>query len=224
MTSYGTMIDCTGSSLPGLLSALGSNYPDVIATYVTGTDGVEATHAQIGDLRADTGVFLYDQTPQLEAFSNGLTDAADVETGAGILEDAIKACKARQGRGWWSWVYLNASNLEAGREQAKAAGLTKTQWGVANWNLTQQEAKDFLDANKDVAYVQWASPSSNPNTICPGTSKTLNELNCDLNVTLGGWFVKASNVVPPVKNQSGLLVMADLSTRKLSSTDGTHWA
>jgi hypothetical protein len=224
MTSYGTMIDCTGSSLPALLSALGSNYPDVIATYVTGTDGIEATHAQIGDLRSFTGVFLYDQTRQLADFTAGLTDGADVETGAGTLDAAVEGCKVRQGRGWWSWVYLNASILDAGREAVKAAGLTKMQWGVANWNLTQQEAKDFLDQNRDVAYVQWASPSSNPNTICPGTSRTLKELNCDLNVTIGGWFAKASSVAPPVKSQTGLVVMPDLSTKKVSSSDGTHWA
>lgn len=224
MTSYGTMIDCTGSSLPGLLSALGSNYPDVIATYVTGTDGIEATHAQIGDLRSFTGVFLYDQTPQLADFTAGLTDAADVEGGAGTLEAAMKGCKTRQDRGWWSWVYLNQANLEAGRAALKAAGLTKTQWGVANWNLTQQEAKDFLDQNRDVAYVQWASPSSNPNTICPGTSRTLAELNCDLNVTIGGWFAKASSVTPPVKSQTGLVVTSDLTTKKVTSSDGTHWA
>jgi hypothetical protein len=43
-----------------------------------------------------------------------------------------------------------------------------------------------LHGHKVVA-VQWASPSSNPNTPLPRSSLTLRQANCDLSVTLDYW-------------------------------------
>jgi hypothetical protein len=223
VTNTGTMIDCTGANLSGLLSALGSNYPDTIASYVTGTDGIAATAAQFADLSGKVGVFRYDQSPSLSAFADGGADGADIENGAGTVVAAVEAAKAREARGWYSWFYISNADLAAAREAVAGASLQKIQFGVANWDLNQAEAKAFLAANPDVAYVQWASPSSNPSTICPGTSRTLAQLNVDLNVTLPGWFVKVSNTVPPVKTTSGIVVMSDLSTVKVTSTDGKNW-
>ena len=39
--NFQDMIDTTGSALPGLLAALGNNFPAVLAGYVTGLDGVD---------------------------------------------------------------------------------------------------------------------------------------------------------------------------------------
>jgi hypothetical protein len=45
--------------------------------------------------------------------------------------------------------------------------------------------------------VQWASPSSNPNTVLPGPSgKTLREANVDLSVVDAGWVPSGMGKAP----------------------------
>jgi hypothetical protein len=225
VTSYGVMIDSEGVNLDGLLSALGSNFPQTIASYVTGDDGVPATAAQFAKIAADCGVFRYDQSPSLSDFAAGKADGADIENGAGTIVAAVDAAQQREARNWYSWFYVSNGNLASAREAVTGAKLARVQFIVADWNFSQAEAQAFLadSANDDVSAVQWASPSSNPNTVCPGTSRTLAQLNVDLNVTRAGWFVKASNTTPPAPAQSGLVVMENLSTVKVTSTDGKTW-
>ena len=43
--------------------------------------------------------------------------------------------------------------------------------------------------------VQWASPTSNPNTIVPGGTQTLADANIDISVTIPSWFAYK----PPVR-------------------------
>ena len=59
---------------------------------------------------------------------------------------------------------------------------------IADWNLSEHLAG--LAAYGDVYAGQWASPTSNPNTVIPGTNHTLATANVDLNVVLlenTGW-------------------------------------
>lgn len=223
MTSFGTMIDAEGVALDGLLSALGSNNPQTIASYVTGTDGVPATPAQFATLAERVGVFRYDQSPALLEFAEGKADGADIEERAGTIVAAVDAAQKREANGWYSWFYIQEADLADARTAVDGAKLTRVQFIVADWNLSQSQAQAFLTANDDVSAVQWASPSSNPTTICPGTSRTLAQLNVDLNVTRPGWFVKASNPPPPPKTMAGLLVQPNLSVANATSTDGKTW-
>lgn len=223
MTTYGTMIDATGGALDGLLSALGSNNPQTIASYVTGSGSVPATPAQFAELATRVGVFRYDQSPSLSDFAAGNADGADIESGAGTVAAAVDAAQKRDAMGWYSWFYLSEANLADARTAVEGAKLTRVQFIVADWSLSQAQAQAFLVANDDVAAVQWASPSSNPNTVCPGTSRTLAQLNVDLNVTRAGWFIKASNPPPPPKTMAGLLVQPNLSVANVTSTDGKSW-
>jgi hypothetical protein len=226
MTSYGTMIDATGGALNGLLSALGSNNPQTIASYTTGTTSnpdIMATPAQFAELAGRVGVFRYDQSPALLDFAKGIADGADIENGAGTVVAAVDAAQQREANGWYSWFYLSESNLAEARTAVEGAKLARVQFIVADWALSQAQAQAFLAANDDVAAVQWASPSSNPGTICPGTSRTLAQLNVDLNVTRAGWFVKASNPPPPPKTIQALLVQADLMSSYVTSIDGKTW-
>jgi hypothetical protein len=56
----------------------------IITLYATGTDGIEATAAEIARFKnAGVGVVLIDQTPSLSVFAAGLADIADVEQFAG---------------------------------------------------------------------------------------------------------------------------------------------
>lgn len=221
--TYGTMIDATGTALNGLLSALGSNNPQTIASYVTGTGGIEASPAQFAELATRVGVFRYDQSPTLLEFAAGNADGADIENGAGTIVAAVDAAQKREAMGWYSWFYLSEASLADARTAVAGSHLTRVRFIVADWSLSQAQAQDFLAANDDTDAVQWASPSSNPNTVCPGTSRTLAQLNVDLNVTRAGWFVKASNPPPPPKTMPGVVVQPNLSAITVTSQDGKVW-
>lgn len=211
----GTLIDVTGSSLPGLLSAL-TAYPDVMAGYVTGSPDIDWTGQQWGLLAGKCGHFRYDQSPGLSLFASGAADGADVEDRAGTIPAAVTATRAREAKGWWSWWYVNQANIQQARDAVHIGGLKKVQFIVANWNLNQQQATAQLGG--DVVAIQWASPSSNPRTICPGTNRTLADLNCDLNVTIPGWF--ALPKPPPPATKRGIVVTSLLETIKVNSMDG----
>jgi hypothetical protein len=222
MSSYGSMIDCTGAALVGVLAAIGTNYPSTLAGYVTGTGGVDWTTAQWDMLAGVVGLFRYDQSPALGMFASGAADCADVEASAGSLIAAVAAAKIREAKGWYSWIYLSYDNLATAREAVATAALKSVKFGVADYNLSQLGAEAFLTDNADVAFVQWAAPSSNPSTLCPGSSKTLSELNCDLNVTRPNWFVKPVPVAP-VTTVKGVVVTEDLVTYFTTSTDRKTW-
>jgi len=217
------MIDATGGALNGLLTALGSNNPQTIASYVTGSGTVPATPAQFAELATRVGVFRYDQSPELLEFAAGNSDGADIENGAGTVVAAVDAAQKREAMGWYSWFYLSEANLADARTAVTGANLARVQFIVADWSLSQAQAQAFLAANDDVAAVQWASPTSNPGTICPGTSRTLAQLNVDLNVTRAGWCVKASNPPPPPKTMPGVVIQPNLTTMAVTSPDGKVW-
>lgn len=218
----GLMIDVTGASLPGLLAALNGKYPDVLAGYVTGTPDIDWPGAQWGELHAHVGLFRYDQSAGLGLFASGAADGADIERGAGTVGSFIDAVRKREARGWPSWAYIDQADYPALTGEVKAAALQHVQYGIANWNDSLAQAQAQLGGS--VAYVQWASPSSNPNTAVPGAGgKTLSELNCDLNATMPGWFALAAAKHP---TQHGLLVTdpgGNLTGQVVTSADGKTW-
>lgn len=222
--TYGTMIDCEGSQVTGLLAALGSNNPDTFATYVTGAGDVPASARELSDLAARAGLFKYDQTAPLNSFGQGLADGADIENLAGTFPNAVSQTVLREAKGWLSWWYIPASELETARGLVTQNGFKKTRFIVANWDLSQAEAQAFIVANEDVDAVQWASPSSNPNTVCPGTNRTLSELNVDLNVTRPGWFTRPVTVPTQAPKYKGVVVTDSLTAKSVTSNDGVTWA
>jgi hypothetical protein len=161
-------------------------YYRFVALYATGTDGIEATASEI--LRftsARVGVVMIDQTPSLAVWAAGLADVADVEYGAGTQAQVIAGAKARQARGWESTVYATLASADAMTPALKSAGVNmkRLYWGIADWNWSQAQAAAQLAANPSWAFVQWASPQSNPLTLVPGTGgKDLQVLNADLDV------------------------------------------
>jgi hypothetical protein len=219
----GLMIDCTGAALPRLLAALAGKYPDVLAGYVTGSDGVDWPADEWGKLHGHVGLFRYDQTRGLALFGSGAADGADIERGAGTAGAFIDQARKRAARGWYSWAYIDQADQPALAAEVKAAGVPKVQYGIANWNDSLEAATTALGPS--VAFVQWASPSSNPHTPVPLTGgKTLLELNCDLNATLPGWFaVKAP--APPAPALGVVVTNAggQLAAHAVKSADGKTW-
>lgn len=224
-----TMMDVTGRNLNGLVTALHGNWPQTIGSYVTGTDGVAATAAQLDSLVGKTGVFRYDQTPSLASFAAGQADGADIEPGAGTFAAAVEATHTREGtHGWPSWWYVNGAStddtdsLTEARAQVQATGFKKVRFIVAMWQMNLAEATAFLEANEDVDAVQWASPASNPNTPVPGTNNTLSELGVDLNVIRSGLFA-VSKPAPPATTTHGVVVADGLTTYAVTSADKKTW-
>ena len=217
----GLMVDVTGASLPGLLAALGKNWPDTLGGYVTGADGVDwpATYWTI--LAGGTGLFRYDQSPQLGLFAYGAADCAAVERGAGTLEAAVSGAQKREAHGWYSWIYVSAGSLAGARSAAAGAKLARVRYVVADWNLSAAAAAVFIERNPDTDAVQWASPTSNPDTVCSGSQRTLAELNCDLSVTRHGWFARKP---ASLSGREGVIVTEPgLATARVASEDGRTW-
>lgn len=217
--SAGLMIDVTGSNLPGLLAALGGHYPDTLAGYVTGSAGVDWPGDEWGKLRPHVGLFRYDQSPALGLFASGAADGADIERGAGTTGHFIDGARKREARGWYSWAYIDQADHAALAAEVGAAGLKRVQYGIANWNDSLEQARAALGGA--VAFVQWASPTSNPNTPVPGTGgKTLAQLDVDLNATMPGWFRAPK---PPPPTMRGVIVTPDLVTHPATSADHHIW-
>jgi hypothetical protein len=161
----------------------------IIALYATGSDGIEATSAEIARFKnAGVGVVLIDQSPSLSVFAAGLADVADVEQGAGTVETAVSAILDRQAHGWQSTIYLSYSNLDS----LTSAFTSEVEqdlvlFGVANWSWSQTQAEDVLAANPNWAYCQYGTPDTNPDTLVPGTSLTLSQVQCDIDIAQGSW-------------------------------------
>jgi hypothetical protein len=126
--------------------------------------------------------------------------------------------KEREAKGWYSFIYISQANLSAVEEAVSKAGLKKVQYWVANWNLSEAEATAQLGG--DIVAIQWASPSSNPTTLMPGSDKTLADANVDLSVTIPSWF---AYVPPTPKVITGVVVTESLDTIPVKSSDNKSW-
>jgi hypothetical protein len=192
MTAVAAMVDCTHAAV----GSIPASTPK-IAGYVTGSDGVCWTEA---DWRKFSGsTVTIDQTPGGDTFAAGHADVFDVEAYAGTLAAAeadahrrqatVTAVKARQAAGFYSTIYISAANLAA--LKTALAGdpdvrLNQVGFWVANWSLSASEAAAQL--GNEIVAIQWASPTSNPHTLLPGSRLTLAEANADLSVTLASWY------------------------------------
>jgi hypothetical protein len=206
--SYQVMIDAMHTSVVNIPE----NSP-LVAGYVTGTPEIAWTAQDWA--RFPGGHLRVDQSPDLAQWAAGNADVADIEQGAGTSYEAVAGAMARTGKGWLSWVYTSQANLASLRSALEAAQLTgHVQFWVANWDLSEEEAVSQLSG--DVVAIQFASPSSNPVTIVPGSVLTLAQANADLSVTIPGWFTKPAS-------QSGLVITSALKALPVTSADGKTW-
>jgi hypothetical protein len=187
MTSFTSFVDVTGSN--------SHNVPDVpelglIALYATGSDGIEATAAEIARFKnVGVGVILIDQTPSLSVWSAGLADVADIEALAGTYGAAADGALNRGRHGWVSTCYVSQSNLGAlvSVLQDNKVDLSRVVFGIANYDDSIVTAEDALNANESWVYVQYGDPESNPRTLVPGTKVTLEQAQCDIDIAKSSW-------------------------------------
>jgi hypothetical protein len=158
-----------------------------VAGYVTGTSDVEWTAADWARF-ATTAKVHVNQWPGSNPL---LGDVLDVEPGAWTNEGAAQACAERKKNGLPINLYSSQDNLTPMLNACIAVGVTAGNLWVANYNLSIEEATALVVHRYGpwpIQAVQWASPSSNPRTLIPGSKLTLLEGDCDLSVTAPAWL------------------------------------
>jgi len=122
-----------------------------------------------------------------EPGSRGTSPVSDVESGAKTIDDAIGDARIRRAKKLTTTIYVQASRVAQVKAAVAAAGLEDwVYYWVANWALSQAEAAALL-GGKNVA-IQFASPTSNPDTVLPGSRLTLKQADCDLSVCVATWY------------------------------------
>jgi hypothetical protein len=185
--AFATMADFTHGAVPRIPANLAVAK---IGAYDTGSADIDWTAA---DLAKYTGkvIITIDQSPQGLKFAAGTARVLDIENGAATVADAVTAVPERQKRGQYSTIYVSAANLAGLQDTLEQHGvkMNKVGFWLADWDLSQEQAVAKL--GNEIVAIQWASPTTNPNTILPGTSLTLKEANADLSVTTMGWYPPA---------------------------------
>jgi hypothetical protein len=150
----------------------------------------------------------------------------DVEEYAWTIANAVDATVERKARKQTTTLYIDRSEAATLINSLHAANVSPY-LGLADWDLNQAEAAALLGTRLGgclIVWVQWASPSSNPTSLLPGTSLTLKESNCDLGVSIPGWY-PASPIQPQV-TQGIVVHMGSKSLVQGSVTsldDGKTW-
>lgn len=229
MNAFTIMIDTIGACVGNIpRNAL------KVAGYVTGTGDVPWTLADFQEFEKTAGVVRIIQRPGSDVFGG---DVFDIEPGALNIAEFVVAAKTREQHKWSSCGYIDATQAGSLVQACSDAGLTMVTLWIANWNLNETQAISLLGTKMreyPVVAVQYASPASNPNTVCPGSSKTLKELNLDLSVTLPTWFPAPSHTpvappppaVPPTSPQTSTLALTTAHGTldlPIKSADGKTW-
>lgn len=158
----------------------------VIWAYVTGTTLNPEIEWELADLQLFPHSTIYridqgfgDQADEVRAFD---ADEYDLEARAWTVDRLVRVIQLRNERRWSTRVYASVdpyTALIAGLAAARVP-THSLYYREANWDLNETEAWQVLTGNKYAA--QWASPSSNPLTVIPGTSVNLQAAGADLNM------------------------------------------
>lgn len=209
-----------------------------VGGYVSGTADIMWTPgdwARFPDSRHIRIFQGHGELPDLRAF-----DEIDVESGAVTPAEAASIVRTRVLAGIpWTGIYADDANLAATAEAIRAYGASiwngHVSCRLADWSLSEEEATAKVGLRihgMTCMGVQWASPTSNPRTLLPGTSLTLREANADLSVVdatwipSGGWGLPAPTHPTPVPaDETAVLVIlpTGLSRRVTSLDGGATW-
>jgi hypothetical protein len=173
-----------------------------VAGYVTGS-GVVPWDDETWESWPVSAHVLIDQSPSLSVFRAGHADVADVENFAGTIAAFVQAVIDRiknHANAGWSTIYGTDSTIWQARNALHNAALNN-EWyyghvdcWLADWNLNERQASYIVDTKMLIhglscRAVQWASPTSNPDTIVPGSGPpmTLASAQVDLSVAALDW-------------------------------------
>jgi hypothetical protein len=163
-----------------------------VAGYSTGTPDIRWTAAD-WDRFPRSGKVRINQDGSTDVSEASIANVADFEVGAFTEAQVVEWVKLRKHSHIASAIYVAASNRASLTSALREAGLTGVDLWVADWSLSEAEAAKMLTTSGDypVVAVQWASPASNPDTLVPGSAKTLAEANVDLSITVASWFARS---------------------------------
>ena len=202
-----TMIDTVGANVSSIPVTA-----EKVAGYVTGSGVVPWTAADWARF-PHSGHVRIDQSPAGHAPL--ASDVLDVENLAATPATVPTWVKTRMAAGKpFSDVYASRSTVPRIVAALNAAGKPGWYGGhvrlwLADWNLSHNDAAALVGTRLDgllVVAVQWASPSSNPNTPLPGSHLTLRQANCDLSVTADYWHAPPGAEPPPPVEEVAYLV------------------
>lgn len=172
-----------------------------VAGYRTGSGGIEWSTANWARF-PDAGKVVIDQSPGGLAYASGTANVYDIEQNAGTIAEFAIVAASRHQRGMGNCPYASRSNLQA--TAAAFDAIKNDGWwrGMDAWladpNLSLSEASALVGTNLfgfTIRAVQWAWPSTNPDTSVPGG--TLKSLNLDLSVAEAAWFPARAPAPPP---------------------------
>ena len=173
-----------------------------IGGYVSGLGSVPWTNAEWNrfsgrKIRNYQGAGLY---PGVSGY-----DELDVEFQALTPDSATAEVKKRVDAGiQWTTLYGSRDYILATTDKIKALG--NNYWNghvnvrLADWSLNLAQATALIGTGiggATIVGVQWASDSSNPNTVIPGTSLSLSAVGADLSVVNANW-IPSGGFEPPV--------------------------
>lgn len=183
-TAIGWGFDCEGAQVQHLIAA--NVRPQAVWAYDTGTGGIPWTpneRAHFHDLHAR--VYLVNQGAVQGPGQALRGDEFDFEQGAWTVANLIEIVTARRAVSWSTRIYCTWANYAVIKQALARAGIgDSVYYRIADWDLNSHLAE--LELHADVYAGQWASPTSNPHILVPGTSLTLSEVIADLNVILLG--------------------------------------
>lgn len=199
-----------------------------VAGYVTGSGDIPWTDAEWA-LFPHAGHVTINQAPGSSQPFIG--NVKDIETGAGSIADFVAEARIREQQRHWNYAgYVDAADAAACAAACRSAGLSMVELWIADWRLNRQQAIAQLGTMVNgypVVGIQWASPTSNPDTIVPGSTLTLKEANIDLSVTVASWFPPPAAPTPPppppvtiLSGQVSGTVLGVAFTALIKSTDG----
>ena len=152
----------------------------VLWPYLTGTADVIWSSAQVAHV-APNQVIWVDQG--FQEVSPLKPDEFDIEAGAIPVGKVPAIVITRQEHRQITRLYGTwGTYAQVKEELAYQEALANVWWRISDWNLSEAAARAALLG--DVYAVQWASPTSNPNTRLPGTPRTLLTAGADLSVML----------------------------------------
>jgi hypothetical protein len=228
------MLDTIGATAGQI--PVGTHY---VGAYVTGIDGVEWSAADLARF-PHARIVRIAQGAGLAPAYNGY-DEIDVETGAITPVEAAAMVAERVNRGvTWTTIYgTDAALLECTNEIRKYGEHIwngHVNYMLADWSLNEIAAAAKIGTlihGASCIGVQWASPTSNPDTVVPGGTATLRQANIDIAVVDASWipsgpFGGSVPPAPPTVVNHGLLVTCDthgvFSAKNVSTIDNTHWS
>jgi hypothetical protein len=228
-------VDATHASVPNVPT----DTPVVIG-YSSGTPNIIWTAADVARFNRPNQLITnyqgFGPIPALMAIQE-----IDVESEAVTPEQAALLVQQRVNAGYqWTSIYGSDAAIEA--TGAAIRNLGEAIWNghvlcrLADWTLSDGEAQAKIGHyihGITCMGVQFASPTSNPDTMLPGSSLTLAQANVDLSIVSAGYPVLLAQKMrppappqppaPPLLTLAATLVMLPSGTAKIvHSTDNGH--